>query len=1121
LDLVLTLKPSPNSHKSTKMMTEQDLSRFESLCQAIYGPNENDRKEAERHLSMFQKLETYPKLLLIFDKSTNPHALFFASSQITKLLTNHWNSFSAEKKTDLRKYSIHSDSNHYTIMILPIGNYMLNYLAKNGFDMPKFTATELLKLVGRLTKLGWLEDQQNRDLPEAIKKYFIQVSNPQLSIVGIRILNNIIEEMNTLTTRKSLTQHRKIAVSFRDLALRGIFESALFTLKDILRAMSGGGLNLGAVNNSQAANEALCQEALELALSCLRFDFVGIFPDESSEDVGTIQIPAAWRPLFEESDTLELFWNLYSSLGNPKLRKDVLQILVLLCSVRRSLFTGDDERKDFLSKFIDGMCSILTTRFGLQDQDTYHEFSRLLARIKSNFQLNEFVICKGYVQWLDLSATFSQESFKLLEWSNQSVYYILNLWSRLVASKPYLKSEHESYLDKYVPDICKQYTISRLEYARICAHDDCVDNPLDHKENLDEQLDAIPQLIHFDYKVSGQQLTELLDPILQMYHEAVNTMGVKVENLNELEQKLTWLTYIVGSVIGKRYVSSLPAEEAELMDGTLSARILRLIPLIDVRIKQYSHLNHLKDESLQHLEYSLLYFMKSFKKSYLGDSSGSVNNNSTPKIFVRLNELLNIAGEQLQVLNIFIGKIASNLKVWARVDNIVTDTMSLFDEIASGYLSAKLASKLDTTKYLLTNHGPENFPFLNEITNLRQRTAFYRTLCKLLFLQNYTEDDFISFIKPLESVSDRLNAIDNPEHFKQEGVKNALIGWCRDLRGIVIGCSNKRTYTFFFDWFFDKYSGILEKAAQVWYDDQFVMNSLLKFLADFVLNKNQRICFSYSSPHGILIFKKTSSILTNYGQRLHNVPIRKDAYEEKYKGICTSMNILSRCLAGKYCNFGVFDLYKDPALNDVLNTVIRLAITIPYADIMAYPKLCRAYYGLMETLFQEHTHTIIRFETPILLQILNSLEEGVSIEELSLSSQVCAALDNLFTFYYTQAKKNTPDAQLLNTHLKQNENIIPNMLTQFFRIIILEECGNQWSLSRTMLVLIVLNPGFFENLKQIIIGSVAGDDHERASKIRDAFDKLMEGVEMNLEPKNRDKFTGNLITFRQDVRNVL
>ncbi|KAL9650506.1 hypothetical protein ABK040_004725 [Willaertia magna] len=1076
-------------------MNENDLRKFEQLSEAIYGPNDNDRKEAERQLSMFQKLDNYPKLLLILDKSTNSQALFFASTQITKIITNHWNTINNDKKTDLR-------------------NYLITYLAKNAYNIPKFVLLSFLQLIGRITKLGWLEDQNTRDLPDLIKKYFIQVNNPQLSVVGLTMLNNIIQEMNTLTTRKSLTQHRKIAVSFRDLALRGIFETSLSTLKDILRNINGTGLSIG--NNLNQQNETLCDESLELALSALRFDFVGIFPDESTEDIGTIQIPSAWRPLFEESDTLELFWNLYACLKTPKLLKNILQILVLLCSIRRSLFTGDEERKQFLSKFIDGMSNVLKLRHGLNDQDTYHEFCRLLARIKSNFQLNEFVACKNYVQWLDLSATFSTESFKSLEWSHQAIYYILNLWSRLVASKPYLKSEHESYLEKYVPEICKQYIISRLEYARACALDDCMDNPLDHKENLDEQLDAIPQLIHFDYKISGQQLYELFDPVLIMYQECINNGVASIELLREIELKLTWLTYIIGSVIGKRFVSSVSTEEAEIMDANLSARILKIIPFLDNRLKRYAHYSYINDEGLHHLEFALLFFMKNFKKAYLGDS---MSNPTASKVFTRLNELLSI-GDQLPLLNIFIGKIASNLKIWARNDAIVTETMLLFDDIASGYSSSKLASKLDATKYLLTNHGPENFPFLNEITNLRQRTAFYRTLCKLLFLQNYSEDDFLAFIKPLEVISDKLSSINNPEQFKQDSVKNALIGWCRDLRGVVVGCTNKRTYTFFFDWFFDKYSGILEKAAQVWYDNQFVMNSLLKFLSDFVLNKNQRIAFSYSSPHGILMFKKTSSILTNYGQRLNNVPIRKEPYEEKYKGICTSMNILSRCLAGKYCNFGVFELYNDPALNDVLNTVMRLALGIPLSEILAYPKLMKAYYGLMEILFQEHTQTIIKFETPVFLQILHSLEEGVGLEDLSLSSQVCSCLDNLFTFYYYQAKKNTQDAQVLMNHLKQNESVIPNMLTQFFRIIMFEECGNQWSLSRTMLVLIVLNPGFFEDLKQRIIASI-GTDQERALKITEAFDKLMEGVDMNLESKARDKFTGNLITFRQDVRNFL
>lgn len=41
-------------------------------------------------------------------------------------------------------------------------------------------------------------------------------------------------------------------------------------------------------------------------------------------------------------------------------------------------------------------------------------------------------------------------------------------------------------------------------------------------------------------------------------------------------------------------------------------------------------------------------------------------------------------------------------------------------------------------------------------------------------------------------------------------------------------------------------------------------------------------------------------------------------------------------MSGNYVNFGVFDLYGDPALKDALDTVLRMVLGIPLADIMSY-----------------------------------------------------------------------------------------------------------------------------------------------------------------------------------------
>ena len=48
-------------------------------------------------------------------------------------------------------------------------------------------------------------------------------------------------------------------------------------------------------------------------------------------------------------------------------------------------------------------------------------------------------------------------------------------------------------------------------------------------------------------------------------------------------------------------------------------------------------------------------------------------------------------------------------------------------------------------------------------------------------------------------------------------------------------------------------------------------------------------------------------------------------------------------------------------------------------------------------------------------------------------------------------------AQAFADHLRQRPELLPNLLTTLFELVLFEECTNQWSLSRPMLSLILLN----------------------------------------------------------------
>lgn len=72
-------------------------------------------------------------------------------------------------------------------------------------------------------------------------------------------------------------------------------------------------------------------------------------------------------------------------------------------------------------------------------------------------------------------------------------------------------------------------------------------------------------------------------------------------------------------------------------------------------------------------------------------------------------------------------------------------------ELAVGYMSGKLLLKLDAISYILQHHASENFAFLDEPVNSRNRSSFYYILARLLFMED-TPSKFKAFVGPLQQV---------------------------------------------------------------------------------------------------------------------------------------------------------------------------------------------------------------------------------------------------------------------------------------------------------------------------------------------------------------------------------
>ncbi|KAF0917476.1 hypothetical protein E2562_020592 [Oryza meyeriana var. granulata] len=1052
------------------MSSMESLAQLELLCEKLYNSRDSaERAHAESTLKCFSENSDYiSQCQYILDNASTPYALMLASSSLLNQVSDR--SLSLQLRLDIR-------------------NYVINYLATRGPKLQPFVIKSLILLVCRITKFGWFDDDKFREIVKEATD-FLSLASQDHYFIGLKILNLLVAEMNQANAMP-LTLHRKIACSFKDQFLLQIFQISLTSLHQL---------------KSEVPDD-FRREPLSLALRCLSYDFVGCPVDESSEEFGTVQLPAPWRPLLQDPSTVQIFFDYYK-VNDTSVSKEALECLVRLASVRRSIFVEDPSRTQFLSHLMSGTKEILQTGQGLADHGNYHEFCRLLGRFKVNFQLSELLSIEFYGEWIGLVAEFTTKSLLSWQWASNSVYYLLSLWSRLVTSVPYLKGDTPSLLDETVPKITEGFITSRINSVQASFANDSSDDTLDNVEVLQEQLESLPYLCRFQYQNSSIYIINIMEPLLQAYTERSRLPAPGDANeLSVIEGQLTWLVHIIAAILKIRQTIGCSQESQELIDAELAARVLQLINITDTGV----HAQRYQVLSKQRLDRAILIFVQHFRRSYVGDQAMH-----SSKLYARLSELLGL-NDHLVLLNVIVGKIATNLKCYAECEDVIDHTLSLFLELASGYMTGKLLLKLESTKFIIANHSRETFPFLEEYRCARSRTTFYYILGFLVFMED-TPVKFRSFMEPLLQVAVNLEATTDAA-FRTDVVKYAFIGLMRDLRGIAMATNSRRTYGLLFDWLYPSRMPLLLKAISLCADEPEVTTPLLKFMCEFVLNKAQRLTFDSSSPNGILLFREVSKLIVAYGSRILLLPNGTDIYGSKYKGIWISLAILSRALCGNYVNFGVFELYGDRALADALDISLKMSLSVPLSDILAFKKLSKAYYGYIEVLFSNHITFVLNLDTNTFVHIVSTLESGLKGLDTGISTQCASAIDSLAAFYFNNITAGdgppSPAALNLARHIGEFPTLFPQILKTLFEIIIFEDAGNQWSLSRPILSLIMISEQMFSDLRAQILASQPVDQQQRLSQ---CFDKLMADVARNLEPKNRDKFTQNLTTFRHDFR---
>ncbi|XP_061312398.1 ran-binding protein 17 isoform X1 [Pezoporus flaviventris] len=1025
---------------------------------------------------------------LLLEQGTTSYAQLLAATCLSKLVSRA-SPLPVQQRIDIR-------------------NYILNYLASQPKLAP-FVIQALVQVIAKITKLGWFEVLKDqlifRDIIADVKK-FLQ-GTVDHSVIGVMILSELTQEMNLVDYSRPSSKHRKIATSFRDTSLKDILMLACSLLKELLAKP---------LTLQDQRQQSLAMQLLKLVLNCLNFDFIGNSADESADDLCTVQIPTNWRTIFLEPETLDLFFDLYHSLP-PMLSQLALSCLVQFASTRRSLFSNP-ERAKYLGNLIKGVRHILENPQGLSDPGNYHEFCRCLARLKTNYQLGELVMVKDYPQIIQLIANFTITSLQHWEFAPNSVHYLLTLWQRMVASVPFVKTAEPHLLDTYAPEITKAYIASRLECVPVVIRDG-LEDPLDDTATVFQQLEQLCTVSRCEYEKTCTFLVQLFDQNAQNYQKLLHSSSRNPLEITVQEGCLAWLVYFVGAFVGGR-LTYTSTEEHDAMDGELSCRVFQLISLMDAQLPQSSN---------EKVELAVLWFLDQFRKTYVGDQ---LQHNS--KVYARMSEVLGITDDN-HVLETFMTKVVTNLKYWGRCEPVISRTLQFLNDLSVGYSLLKKLVKIEAVKFMLQNHTSKHFPFLgisdnSSLSDLRCRTVFYTTLTRLLMVElGEDEDEFENFMLPLTVSFENVAQLFNSS-FVQEEAKRMLIGLARDLRGIAFALNTKTSYTMLFDWIYPTYISVLQRAIELWYREPACTTPILKLMAEFMQNRSQRLNFDVSSPNGILLFREASKMICTYGNQILSLgTLSKDqVYPLKLKGISICYSALKSALCGNYVSFGVFKLYGDNHFDSVLQAFVKMLLSVSHSDLLQYRKLSQSYYPLLECLTQDHMSFITSLEPHILVYILTSISEGLTAVDTIVSSSCCASLDYIVTYLFKHLAKEgkktrrgreiSQDGQRLLHFMQQNPEVLQQMMSILMNTIIFEDCRNQWSVSRPLLGLILLNEKYFSELRATLVTSQPDSKREVLDQ---CFRNLMEGVEQNLLVKNRDRFTQNMSIFRRDMAEAL
>eukprot|EP01124_Arcella_intermedia_P003864 TRINITY_DN12176_c0_g1_i1.p1 TRINITY_DN12176_c0_g1~~TRINITY_DN12176_c0_g1_i1.p1 ORF type:complete len:1064 (-),score=262.93 TRINITY_DN12176_c0_g1_i1:71-3229(-) len=983
----------------------------------------------------------------VLQHSKNQMVVFHGIKNLREFILENWDLVQAEEVLGVLKFLL-----QYLVF-----NSMMNYTIKN----------QVLLSIATVYKRGCYL--------EVIQKSLLGQVEEMLTSQDLRIRENgflmcciLSLEFSLEPTMKLPWEFNKNAKDFfQNRCLQPIFAHSLTTINQIIHSPPE-------IKNSTIKLMEYCLENCE---KIVYWKF-----NDSTTKSQFFNPGASWRPLFQNTQVVQLFFKLFMEYKNEDAILTVIStILSQLASISSEVFPSTTTQEEYAQFFLQGLLHFVSLAREKVTPCYIRNLARVIFKLITEQNISSSVLVEG-LTWFTCHVFSEMKKVKsdetLLE---DAVNILLDTWMWIVSDE-----KSASILQENGFIIFQQYTETRLFLAKK-ELEEIADGSIQPKDYISymDQLTNIANLARSALIKSTNLLIQLLNVRLNSFKQVINT-GIASSKHFELLEEIHWLILIIGFFLADNVDSGEdPAIPKPIMDYKFSLTTQNDVinELIHIFFNLLEIENAVIDKSLFDYWSPLIaetnmWFLQRWCLSYL--------DNSPEKKYP------NPAFNDGKIIDFIILKIGRNLLSWTEVD-IAKMTCEVLVSLSKIKLISDDFLKCKAWQDLLNLHF-SNDQRITELPGSVQR-KFIRGLVgfKVGTLQ---QQYFMEMIKPIkDALSSILNHPDFQKKFEHPHITKALIEQLERCRGVVKS-------TAFFNWelvwsfiscFLTSFVGIVKI-----YKHFPVLILTLKLWADiseymlFALSNDKKEIFIQQSMEFIIAFKNSSK--ENPHQK------SKDIYHEEMRDqLIQILRVIQ-------------EISKDSHPTSGSTAFTGLAITLEFLtpDLLLFQNLENLFFSTQSYLFEYHSDKFVILPNEILQNILKGLNL-IFLPKPYTSSVTKDAFDSLlfllshyFNILYTE-KRN-----ILANHKQFINPFIPKLI---------EYCSKYTPSSLIPLVadlyfaLFCFDMQEYEQQVVKFISLVSTKENNLAAILPNLFKSLHQSIEPQFQPTSRNQFCKNFEVF--------